>query len=85
MTPPKHWIKTDDDTLLLTLTFTDYKHIYTILSMMADKCVELNHHPTIKIDYMVVTIELYTFDEGNQITDLDIQLAEYINEITKLK
>lgn len=83
MTLPNKWVEKDSK-ISIVLTFTNYKHIFTILSMIADKAEEIDHHPTIKIDYLVVTIELTTYDKGYVVTDLDIQLAEYINRIVKI-
>ena len=42
--------------------------------------MEINHHPKIVIDVDVVTIELTTHEMGD-VSDRDLDLARYIDEV----
>ena len=53
--------------------------VMSFANLTSDKAEQINHHPKIIIDYKSISFELTTHDIGG-ITDLDIQLAIFIDE-----
>ena len=63
--------------------FKSFIEAFSFLTAVALHAEKLNHHPEINNVYNKVTIRLYTHDAGNQITDLDIELAIKISKLYK--
>ena len=49
-------------------------------NLIADKSEQMDHHPKIEIDFKCVEISISTHSVGG-ITDLDIDLANFIEEL----
>lgn len=71
-----------DGTLLRSVVFEDFRAAMTFIGRVADEAERLNHHPTWTNTYNRVQITLTTHDAGNQVTELDIELAEQIDRLT---
>jgi len=50
---------------------------------MAFACEKANHHPELSNVYNKVTIMLTTHDEGNKVTQKDVELAQEIEKIAQ--
>ncbi|GAA6055781.1 hypothetical protein JCM3770_004798 [Rhodotorula araucariae] len=61
--------------------FKDFSEAWGFMSRVALAAEKLNHHPEWSNVYNRVSIALTTHDEGNQLTALDVKLAERINKI----
>jgi 4a-hydroxytetrahydrobiopterin dehydratase len=72
----------DRDTNYLKRTFklTSSNHILYFVSELIKKSDKVQHHPTITIDHLEIKIILYT-KELNDVSDLDIDMAKYIDEL----
>ncbi|WP_022834883.1 4a-hydroxytetrahydrobiopterin dehydratase [Salisaeta longa] len=73
------WSHTDDQ-LVKSFTFTDFRAAISFIVRLSFYAEELNHHPELTNVYNEVTVALTTHDAGNVVTDLDVQLAEAIEE-----
>ncbi|CDR41657.1 hypothetical protein NBRC10512_001185 [Rhodotorula toruloides] len=62
-------------------TFKDFSEAWGFMSRVALVAEKLNHHPEWTNVYNRVSIALTTHDEGNQLTALDVKLAERIEAI----
>ncbi|EZQ11003.1 MULTISPECIES: 4a-hydroxytetrahydrobiopterin dehydratase [Acidianus] len=62
--------------------FTNFDDSVTFVWMIRPIANGMNHHPDLCIYYNKVIVELTTHDEGG-VTDLDLQLAEKIDDISK--
>ncbi|MAJ97079.1 pterin-4-alpha-carbinolamine dehydratase [bacterium] len=70
-----------DNTLVRTFVFRTYKEGVTFANKVTEIAEEQNHHPQIIIDWGSVTIKTTTHDEGNTITDKDVQIAQAIDAL----
>ena len=61
--------------------FRTYKEGVTFANKVTEIAEEQNHHPQIIIDWGSVTIKTTTHDEGNTITDKDVQIAQAIDAL----
>ncbi|GAA6021796.1 hypothetical protein JCM10207_002063 [Rhodosporidiobolus poonsookiae] len=61
--------------------FRDFSEAWGFMSRVALVAEKLNHHPEWSNVYNRVSIALTTHDEGNQLTALDVKLAERIEKI----
>lgn len=62
-------------------TFSSYLDGARFASKVAEKAEELNHHPEIVIRYKKVKITTTTHDQGNTVTEQDINLASEIDAL----
>ena len=69
-----------DKALLCKVEFIDFGQAWGFMSRVALKAEVLNHHPEWTNIFNRIDIRLTTHDAGG-ITDKDIQLAKFINEI----
>jgi len=70
----------EDDAITTTFEFTDYRAATSFLVRLSYYAEDLNHHPQIFNVYNTVELTLTTHDAGNKVTDLDIQLANLIED-----
>ncbi|GAB5521099.1 MAG: hypothetical protein RhofKO_33500 [Rhodothermales bacterium] len=69
-----------DDALTKTFEFKDFRAAVSFIVRMAFYADELNHHPELENVYNRVTLTLKTHDAGDKVTDLDIKLAQHIED-----
>lgn len=61
--------------------FDNFQEAMSFILRVAFLAEQHNHHPVIKNVYNRVIIQLNTHDADNQVTELDIALANGINQI----
>lgn len=69
----------DAGTLQRSVSCEDFRQAMSFINQVADEAEALNHHPTWTNTYNRVQFTLTTHDADNQITDLDIELAQRID------
>jgi 4a-hydroxytetrahydrobiopterin dehydratase len=74
------WIE-DNNKLTQTFTFKDFKEAWAFMSKVALIVDKADHHPNWSNVYNKVTIELFTHDKGNTITEKDRKLAAEIDDL----
>lgn len=77
----KHRIN-EKEVLRRKFTFSSFKKSIDFVNKIVVLAEKQNHHPKITIDYSDVTLELFTHDENNSITEKDYKLAESINNLS---
>ncbi|MCY4216408.1 MAG: 4a-hydroxytetrahydrobiopterin dehydratase [Flavobacteriaceae bacterium] len=75
----QNWSTDDDGYLKLELVFKNYIETYGQVSKIALISEQLNHHPTMIVDYNKLVIKIKTHSE-NAITDKDFEFVEKINQ-----
>jgi 4a-hydroxytetrahydrobiopterin dehydratase len=78
LTPLPNWSVLDGK-LLATFTFVDFRTAFTFMTLVAEQAETLGHHPEWANSYNTVTCMLFTHEADDQITSLDLKLAEAIN------
>jgi len=73
----------EDNKLTCSLTFKDFKQAMAFVNEVATVAEEMDHHPWWSNVYNKVSMELYTHDAGNTVTNRDHKLAKRIEEIYK--
>lgn len=66
------WV-VEEDRLIARFAIS-YNHGIEVLAMVRDNVDEYDHHPRVTLEYRLLTIELWTHDQGG-ITELDLALA----------
>jgi len=61
--------------------FDNFQEAMSFILRVAFLAEQHNHHPVIKNAYNRVELQLNTHDADNQVTELDIALANSINQI----
>lgn len=79
-TLPAGWC-VKDGKLHRAFTFPDFTTAFGFMTKVAIAASTMNHHPEFYNVYNRVTIDLVTHDDGDTITDLDLQLATKINAL----
>jgi 4a-hydroxytetrahydrobiopterin dehydratase len=74
------WIE-EDNKLQRSLEFRDFNESLDFINKLGVICESMNHHPEINWVYNKIKLTLSTHDAGDEITDLDYQLANGINDI----
>jgi 4a-hydroxytetrahydrobiopterin dehydratase len=67
--------------LVRSFTFKDFSEAFAFITKVALLAEKMNHHPNWYNSYNKVTIELFTHDAENSITEKDHKLAEAINKL----
>lgn len=65
--------------------FLNFREAISFLVRLSFEAEALNHHPEIHNVYDTVTLTLTTHDAGNQVTDLDLRLAQAIEDFNWLQ
>ena len=73
-----------DGQLRADFVFKDFKQAFAFISMVALHAEKSNHHPQWLNVYNKVSCTLSTHDAGNAITDLDIDMAAFISESSRI-
>jgi len=79
---PSGW-KEVEGKLCAEFVFTDFKEAFAFMMRVAEIAEAQSHHPEWMNVYNKVAISLSTHDEGNSITQKDIQLAKAISEVAE--
>jgi 4a-hydroxytetrahydrobiopterin dehydratase len=78
---PTNW-EEKDNFLVRTFEFDNFVQAVEFVNKIVPLAEEQGHHPDIEIfSYNKVRVKLTTHDEGNEIREKDVELAEEINEI----
>ena len=77
---PNGWSHTKD-MLNRDFTFADFSAAFGFMTRVAMLAEQANHHPNWSNVYNSVSISLTSHDEGNLVTDKDIELAKQINRL----
>lgn len=73
--------KEENNKLTKIFTFKDFKQAWAFMSKVALAAEKADHHPNWSNVYNKVTIELFTHDKGNTITQKDRKLAVEIDNL----
>lgn len=74
----------EENQLTADFTFKDFKQTFAFMTMVALEAEKINHHPEWVNVYNKLTITFSTNEANDKITDLDIKMVKYINEIIAL-
>lgn len=74
------WIE-ENNKLTQTFTFKDFKQAWAFMNKVAIIVDKADHHPNWSNVYNKVTIELFTHDKGNTVTEKDRKLAAEIDDL----
>lgn len=78
---PKNW-KKKENYLERVFEFDNFVQAVDFVNEIVPLAEEQGHHPDLEIfSYKKVRVKLTTHDEGNKITDKDIDLAKKIDKI----
>jgi len=69
------------ETLVGNWKFTNFTELRAVVAAVCDLADELNHHPTVIYGYNTLQIETTTHDEGNTITEKDVELAGRVSRL----
>ncbi|QKR00468.1 4a-hydroxytetrahydrobiopterin dehydratase [Metallosphaera tengchongensis] len=75
--------KLENGTLVKEFKFSDFAESVRFLTRVQPVADSLDHHPDVCIYYNRVVVHLTTHDEGG-ITQLDVKLAEKLDDLAKL-
>lgn len=75
------WFKSENK-LKKEFEFENFLDSIKFVNQVAEISENLNHHPTIIINYNKVKIETTTHDEGDIITEKDYKLCRQIDKIS---
>ena len=78
---PQHWKIYENNKIVRNFKFPDYKSALEWTVQIAMLAEEVNHHPEIMLSWGEVFVAITTHDNGNTITDKDIDLANDINDL----
>ncbi|MBS1559842.1 MAG: 4a-hydroxytetrahydrobiopterin dehydratase [Bacteroidetes bacterium] len=74
------WLK-ENNRLVKIFTFKDFSEAFAFMTRVALLAEQTNHHPTWTNCYNRVTIELFTHDAGDRVTEKDEALAQAIDHL----
>lgn len=74
------WKQEDGAWLVKERKLDSFREAIAFVNKVADVAEELNHHPSIVIDYRKVTLRLVTHDAGG-LTELDMQSARAYDKL----
>lgn len=77
---PKNWSE-HHNALVREFQFEAYLDGLAFVQRVAELAELVQHHPHITIDYTTVRISLQTHDEGNIVTEKDLEMAGAINKL----
>lgn len=73
--------KYENSQFVASYTFPSFKAAMSVVNSVAIQAEKLNHHPNWSNEYNKLSFSLCTHEAGNNVTILDIQLAQSISEI----
>jgi 4a-hydroxytetrahydrobiopterin dehydratase len=75
--------KEENQVLLKTFTFASFEEAMQFMQNATSFISETDHHPTWSNTYNRVHVIITTHDAGNQVTEKDHKLANYLDELYK--
>lgn len=72
----------EDDKLKKTFEVKDFRAAVSFIVRLAFYAEELNHHPELHNVYNIIDVALTTHDAGDQVTEMDVRLAEAIEDFS---
>ena len=72
-----------DGQLVLEVSAPDYLTAIDWVAAIGRAAEDLNHHPDIDIRWKNLKIAVVTHDLGNKLSNLDVELAQIVNQIVK--
>jgi len=75
-----HW-KKENDKLIKQFNFVDFKSALNFVNQIGKIAEEINHHPEITFTWGKVIVTTTTHDQGNKVTDKDLDLTEKIDKL----
>jgi len=79
----KDWNNTGDK-LEKKFIFPNFKEALSFVNKVGELAEQLGHHPDILItNYKEVVISTKTHDEGNKVTEKDLELSKAIDKLTR--
>ena len=76
------WTKAEDaDAIRKTFKFKDFNEAFSFMTRVALLAEKLDHHPEWANVYNRVDVTLTTHD-ANGVTELDVQMAKFMDELT---
>ncbi|HVA98115.1 MAG TPA: 4a-hydroxytetrahydrobiopterin dehydratase [Bacteroidia bacterium] len=73
--------KEENNRLKKNFSFDNFSEAFAFITQVALLAEKMNHHPEWSNIYNQVSIQLYTHEVGNKITDLDRKMATEIDLI----
>ncbi len=70
-----------DDRLEKTYELADFREAVGFIVRLAFEADRMDHHPELTNIYNRVGVALQTHDAGNQVTEMDVQLARHIEKL----
>ena len=71
----------ENNRLKKNFSFENFSAAFAFITQVALLAEKMNHHPEWSNSYNQVSIQLYTHEVGNKITDLDRKMASEIDLI----
>jgi 4a-hydroxytetrahydrobiopterin dehydratase len=71
-----------DDKIQKTYEFSDFREAIGFIVRLSFYAEEMNHHPELENVYNTVSIALTTHDAGGKVTEMDVELALTIEDLT---
>ena len=71
----------EDAMLVRTRTLDTFLEALDWVQMVGGIAEQMNHHPDIDIRWRTVTLRICTHDAGDQITALDVEFAQRVDQI----
>ena len=72
----------EDDSLSKTFQFGSFREAVSFIVRLSYEAEERNHHPELANVYNRVEVRLRTHDAGNKVTELDLALAQAIENLS---
>ena len=73
--------KEENNTLIKTFEFTSFEEAMLFMQDATPFISKTDHHPTWSNTYNRVQVTITTHDAGNQVTEKDHALANYLDEL----
>lgn len=73
----------EEEKLAAGFEFTSFTAVKDTVTEIMRLAGEYDHHPEVTFGYNTIEVKTVTHDEGNQITEKDLKLAEAISEMVK--
>ena len=83
LTNPMTTWKTTNQSLEKTFEFATFEEAMQFMQDATPFITQTDHHPTWSNTYNRVHVKITTHDAGNQVTEKDYSLANYLDELFK--
>ncbi len=71
----------EGEELVAGFEFEDFQGVTALLTHLVEIIEECDHHPTVTFGYNTIEIKTTTHDEGNKITQKDLEIARKISNL----